>query len=91
MATRKWLKENTTPYRFATTLSEALDREIAPQQVYGYVRSGALETGTFDSGHKMITPEVGNAFIQSRLELRAQREAKAAEAEAEAVAADDNS
>lgn len=81
-----WVNEPVTPYRLASILSaamtEALGVEvtIAPQQLYGAVRSGSLPTERFDSGHIKVTPEAANEFIAGRIERYLQKET-AAEAE----------
>lgn len=80
----EWVTEAMTPYRLAehvsTVLSERLeaDIEIKPQQIYGAVRSGSLEVGTFDSGHKKVTPEKANEYIATKLGRALTRQAKAA-------------
>lgn len=86
---RSWLTVPVTPYRLAGILSAAMnealgseDFNIAPQQVYGAVRSGSLETEEFDSGHKKVTVEAGNAFIQARIDRQLNKQAEA-EAETE--------
>jgi len=85
-----WLTEPVTPYRLAGILSAAMnealgseDFNIAPQQVYGAVRSGSLETEVFDSGHKKVTVEAGNAFIQARIDRQLAKNQEAEESESE--------
>ncbi len=94
--TTKWVTEPISPYKLAKFLSSALSEvlmtevEIAPQQLYGAVRSGSLETTRFDSGHMKVTPEVANAFIQARIDRQLksdETEAEETESEDEAVAA----
>lgn len=60
-----------SPYGLAgwiTRNSEALglgdDYEIAPQRMYQYTRSGKLETNQNELGHKVVTPEAANAFVE---------------------------
>lgn len=93
-STQKWVNDPVTPYGLASilssALSEALDTEvtIAPQQLYGAVRSGSLETTRFDSGHMKVTPSVANAFIQARIDRQLNKDETDEEAETadEAVA-----
>lgn len=92
----KWVNDPVTPYGLASilssALSEALDTEvtIAPQQLYGAVRSGSLKTERFDSGHMKVVPSVANAFIQARIDRQLnsdeEEEATKAEVSDEAVA-----
>jgi hypothetical protein len=75
-----WVSEPVTPYKLTQFLNEAVaealtehngeptESNIAPQQVYGAVRSGTLEVARFDSGHMKVTPAKANAFIASRIE-----------------------
>ena len=91
---QNWVTEPVTPYKLTQFLNAALTAalsekngeetivEIAPQQVYGAVRSGTLEVTRFDSGHMKVTPVRANAFIQSRIE-RLLKPAEVEEAEAE--------
>lgn len=89
---KTFMTEALSPYKLAAVLSAAMTEalgvevNIAPQQVYGAVRSGSLETERFDSGHIKVTPEAGNAFIQGRIDRQLNKaEAESAD-ESEAVA-----
>jgi hypothetical protein len=85
----QFITEPMSPYKLAQALSSALSEAvgeevtIAPQQVYGAVRSGSLATERFDNGNLKVTVEAGNAFIAARLE---RQKNKGDEAEAEASA-----
>lgn len=80
MDARQWVTEPVTPYKLTQFLNEAVaealteangeptESNIAPQQVYGAVRSGTLEVTRFDSGHMKVTPAKANTFIASRIE-----------------------
>jgi hypothetical protein len=87
-----WVTEAVTPYKLAGILSkamtEALDApfEIAPQQLYGAVRSGSLEADRFDSGHMKVTPEKANAFIQARIDRQLSKNSEGESESTEAVA-----
>lgn len=92
--TGNWVTEAVTPYKLAqflsAALSEALDMEvtIAPQQIYGAVRSGTLEVSRFDSGHMKVTPAKANAFIQARIDRQLKSDEDEAAEEQEEVGAE---
>lgn len=88
-----WVNEPVTPYRLASILSAAMTEalgvevEIAPQQLYGAVRSGSLPTERFDSGHIKVTPEAANEFIAGRIARQLQKDTEAEAEESETVEA----
>ncbi len=83
-----WVEKALSPYALAKILSSALSEAtgtevtIAPQQLYGAVRSGTLKTSRFDSGHIKVNPSDANAFIQDRIDRQNSDEEETDEAEA---------
>lgn len=83
--TKTFVTEALSPYKLAAVLSAAMtevlevETTIAPQQLYGAVRSGSLQTERFDSGHIKVTPEVANAFIQERIDRQLNKSNEAEE------------
>jgi hypothetical protein len=91
----QWVSEPVTPYKLASYLTAALNEaletdtfDIAPQQIYGSVRSGTLEVTRFDSGHMKVTPAKANAFIQARIDRQLSGDSEGEESDADESADD---
>lgn len=80
------MDEPKSPYRLAEYITENTDLEVAPQRMYQYIRSGKLVAVINELGHKVITVENGNAFLEWFLDPDRGKK-KAAENVTEEVAA----
>ena len=78
--TQSWVDAPISPYRLASVLSEAVQREIAPQVIYQKTRNGSLSFTLTETGHQLVSASDADSFVQSFLDRDAEKaEAAAAE------------
>lgn len=80
-------KTNLSPYRLASFITNECEFPIEPQRIYGYVKSGKIETRRGDLGHYLVTPEASKEFIEWFLDPNRGKKAKTSEATEAATAA----
>jgi hypothetical protein len=74
-----------SPYKVGKVLGSAIGN-VPPQMVYNYIKGERLPARVNNTGKLFLTRDDVEAFVESVLEARAKKAAKAEEAEEEVVA-----